>query len=182
MMSKTRTALAVSLVLGFAGIAGLPAHAQAAADRVAAHTDWSVFVAGSPKECYIVSPPKSSKATRDGKTVDVDRGDIRLFVTFRPAENVAGEVSFSGGYPFRDGTPVKLQVGSANFSLNPGAGDANGWAWPASPDIDKQIVAAMRRGSTATVTGVSTRGTTTVDTISLSGFTAAVEDASKRCQ
>lgn len=141
-----------------------------------------MFVAGSPKECYIVSPPKSSKATRDGKAVEVDRGDIRLFVTFRPAENVTGEVSFSGGYPFRDGTPVRLQVGSETFTLNPGAGDANGWAWPASPDVDKTIVAALRGGSTATVTGTSARGTTTVDTISLSGFTAAVQDASERCR
>ena len=45
----------------------------------------------------------------------------------------------------------------------------------------RAIVAALRRGSTATVTGVSARGTTTVDTFSLSGFTAAVGDAEKRC-
>lgn len=183
MMPKTRTAIVGSLVLGLAAAAAtLPANAQTAANRVAAHTDWSVFVAGSPMECYIVSPPKSSKATRDGKAVEVDRGDIRLFVTFRPAENVVGEVSFSGGYPFRDGAPVKIQVGSESFTLNPGSGDANGWAWPASPDIDKTIVAAFRRGSSATVTGVSSRGTTTVDTISLAGFTAAVEDAETRCK
>lgn len=180
MMSNTRAAMAVLLVL-LSGGAALPARAQTAAERVASHTDWSVFVAGSPRECYIVSPPKSSKATRDGKAVEVERGDIRLFVTFRPAENVAGEVSFSGGYPFRDGAPIRLQVGSETFTLNPGAGDANGWAWPASPDVDKTIVSALRRGATATVTGTSARGTTTVDTISLSGFTAAVEDASGRC-
>ena len=133
MTRNIRTTLALSLALvGLTGGAALPAGAQAAADRVAAHNDWSVFVAGNPKECYIVSPPKSSKATRDGKAADVDRGDIRLFVTFRPAENVSGEVSFSGGYPFRDGAPVKLVVGSQSFNLNPGAGDANGWAWPAS--------------------------------------------------
>lgn len=183
MMPNYRTTLALSLgLLGLTGGATLPAMAQAAAERVAAHTDWSVFVAGNPKECYIVSPPKSSEATRDGKSVEVDRGDIRLFVTYRPAENVAGEVSFSGGYPFRDGTPVKLQVGSENFTLNPGQGDANGWAWPSTADIDKEIVAAFRSGSTAKVTGVSSRGTTTTDTISLSGFTRAVEDAQQRCQ
>lgn len=183
MTRNTRNTIALSLaLLALTGGAALPAGAQAAAERVATHNDWSVFVAGSPKECYIVAPPKSSKATRDGKAVEVDRGDIRLFVTFRPAENVSGEVSFSGGYPFRDGAPVKLGIGSTNFTLNPGAGDANGWAWPASPEVDKQIVAAFRKGSTATVTGVSGRGTTTVDTISLSGFTAALEDAQTRCK
>lgn len=183
MMPKPCTAIAVCLAL-VAGLPALavPALAQSAADRAAAHNDWSVFVAGSPKECYIVSPPTTSKATRDGKAVEVDRGDIRLFVTFRPAEKVVGEVSFSAGYPLRDGAGVKLAVGSDKFTLNPGSGESNQWAWPASPAEDAKIVASLRKGSTASVTGTSSRGTTTVDTFSLSGFTAAVEDAKKRCQ
>lgn len=155
--------------------------AQAAAERVAAHNDWTVFVAGEPKECYIVSQPTSSRATRDGQAVQVDRGDIRLFVRFNPSESVKNEVSFTGGYPFRAGTPVKVAVGSESYSLNPGPGDASGWAWPAAAD-DARIVASMRRGSTATLTGVSSRGTTTVDTFSLSGFTAAVNEAESRCK
>mgnify|MGYP000007867722 FL=1 len=39
----------------------------------------------------------------------------------------------------------------------------------------------MKRGSSAIITGVSKRGTKTRDTISLMGFTAALEDAEKRC-
>jgi len=95
------------------------------ADRVAAHTDWSVFVANDPKECYIVSPPTSSTARRDGKPAEVQRGDIRLFVSFRPAEKVTNEVSFTGGYPFDSGSSVTLTVGSDKFSLAPGQGDAD---------------------------------------------------------
>jgi hypothetical protein len=114
--------------------------------------------------------------------VEVNRGDIRLFVTFRPGEGVRNEVSFTGGYPFQANAPVRLQIGADTFNLNPGAGDANGWAWPASAAEDERIVAALRRGSTATLTGVSTRGTTTVDTFSLMGFTAAINDAAARCQ
>ena len=94
------------------------------ADRVAAHTDWSVFVASDPKECYIVSPPKTSVAKRDGKPTEVQRGDIRLFVSFRPAENVTNEVSFTGGYPFRDGSTVSLSVGTEKFTLGPGSGES----------------------------------------------------------
>ena len=178
MMPKPLTLAALSLAL----LSTTPALAQSAADRVATHTDWSVFVAGDPRECYLVSPPTASKATRDGQAVEVERGDIRLFVTFRPAENVAGEISFAGGYPFRDGEAVKLVIGSDDFTLNPGAGDANGWAWPASPEVDARLAGAMRRGATATITGVSSRGTTTEDTFSLSGFTAAFDDAETRCQ
>ncbi|NCV18636.1 MAG: hypothetical protein EBW42_07685, partial [Rhodobacterales bacterium] len=47
---------------------------------------------------------------------------------------------------------------------------------------DKKMVQAMKRGAKATLTGRSSRGTKTEDTFSLKGFTAAVEDASKRCK
>ena len=149
---------------------------------MAAHADWSVFVASDPKECYIVSPPKTSVARRDGQPApDVQRGDIRLFVAFRPGENVSNEVSFTGGYPFREGSNVTLAVGSDSFALGPGRGDSGEWAWT-DPSDDARAVAAMRRGSTAKVTGTSARGTTTEDSFSLSGFTAAVEDAAARCR
>jgi invasion associated locus B (IalB) protein len=157
-----------------------PALAQSA-ERVAAHTDWSVFVAGDPKECYIVSPPTASVARREGNPVEVQRGDVRLFVAFRPGENVSNEVSFTGGYPFRDGSTVTLEVGADRFTLGPGQGEAAEWAWT-DPSDDSRVVAAMRRGSSAKVSGTSGRGTTTEDTFSLSGFTAAVEDAEARCR
>ena len=157
-----------------------PALAQSSGP-VASHTDWSVFVAGEPKECYIVSPPKSSAATRDGKPTEVQRGDIRLFVAFRPGENVSNEVSFTGGYPFKDGSSVTLTVGSDNFDLGPGAGEAGEWAWT-NPSDDSRVVAALRKGSSAKLTGTSQRGTQTEDTFSLAGFTAAVEDAAARCR
>ena len=52
---------------------------------------------------------------------------------------------------------------------------------PASASDDAKMVTAMKRGAGAIITGVSGRGTVTKDTFSLLGFTAAVEDAEKRC-
>jgi hypothetical protein len=40
----------------------------------------------------------------------------------------------------------------------------------------------MKRGAQAVITARSGRGTHTKDTFSLSGFTAALEDAEKRCK
>lgn len=162
-------------------VAAAGAAAAQSADRVAAHSDWAVFVASDPKECYIVSPPKSSVAKRDGKPTEVQRGDVRLFVSFRPGENVTNEVSFTGGYPFRDGSTVGLSVGGTRFTLVPGTGESNEWAWT-DPSDDSRVVAALRKGATATLTGTSARGTATEDSFSLSGFTAAVEDAAARCR
>lgn len=178
MMRKPWMPIWFCMALAAAG----PAHAQAS-NRVAAHTDWNVFVADTPKECYIVAQPSRSTARRSGQDVteDVNRGDIRLFVTFRPVDNVANEVSFTGGYPFRDGSAVKLEVGGRTFDMAPGAGDGIEWAWT-DPSDDASAVAAMRSGATAEVTGISSRGTTTTDTFSLMGFTAAVTDAEARCK
>jgi invasion protein IalB len=176
MMRKLSVPAAVLMALS-----GATTALAQSAERVAAHTDWAVFVANSPKECYIVSPPTGSQARRSGQAVEVQRGDIRLFVAFRPDEGVANEVSFTGGYPFDDGSTVTLDVGGREFAMTPGTGDAGEWAWT-SPSDDASVVSALRGGSTATLTGLSARGTTTIDTFSLMGFTAAVTDAEARCK
>ena len=55
------------------------------------------------------------------------------------------------------------------------------WAWPASPEEDARVIAAMKSGSSAVLTGQSGRGTVTRDTFSLLGFTSSVDEASSRC-
>jgi hypothetical protein len=146
-------------------------------NRVAAQTDWSVFVESDPQECWGVSAPKETVNTRDGRVVSVNRGDILLFVSYRPSAGVNGEVSFTGGYPFADGSTVSLAVGDATFELF----TDGEWAWPASPGDDARIMTAMKRGTNAVLTARSARGTQTQDTFSLLGFTAAAEEAERRC-
>ncbi len=146
-------------------------------NQVAAKTDWSVFVENDPKECWSVSTPTETVNTRDGRVVAANRGEILLMVFYRPEAGANGQVAFTGGYPFRDGSQVSVEISGTAYSLFTD-GD---WAWPASPADDAKLVAAMKRGANAIVTGVSSRGTTTKDTFSLLGFTAATEDAEKRC-
>ncbi|WP_102109095.1 invasion associated locus B family protein [Oceaniglobus roseus] len=146
-------------------------------NRVAVETAWAVFVEQEPTECWGVSSPKQTVNTKDGRVVSVRRGDILLFVSFRPGSGADGEVSFTGGYPFAEGSTVKMDVGGSVFDLF-----VDGeWAWPASDADDAKIVAALRRGSEAVLTARSARGTQTEDTFSLFGFTAAMEEAAKRC-
>ena len=166
-----RVAFASLLALG--GAAG----AQESTNRVAAQTDWSVFVESDPTECWGVSAPKEQVNTRDGQTVTVRRGDALLFIAYRPGSNVSGEVSFTGGYPFADGSTVEMTIGTDSYDLF----TEGEWAWPASPEEDAQIVASMRRGAEAVLVGRSARGTRTQDTFSLLGFTAALEEAGNRC-
>jgi hypothetical protein len=152
--------------------------AQETSNRVAANTDWSVFVEDNPKECWGVSAPKETVNTKDGSPVSVRRSDILLFVFYRPGASVTGQVAFTGGYPFANGSTAKLTISGTEFQLF----TDGEWAWPATPEEDQRIVAAMKRGSSAVVQARSGRGTVTTDTFSLLGFTAAVEEAARRCE
>jgi len=148
---------------------------------VAAFRDWSVFNPSNPKECYIVSPPLKWEARRGGNRVEVQRGDILLFVTIRPDDGVDKEISYTGGYPFREGSEVEVSIGGQTYTMSPGSGESNEWAWPPNADRDREFIAAMRAGSSATITAISGRGTTTIDEFSLLGFTAALDEAEKLC-
>lgn len=163
---------AIAVLMAGLGTAG----AQESTNVVETQGDWTVFAAENPKECWAVSPPKSTLNTKDGKEVEVTRGDIRLYVAYRPGEG--GEVSFSGGYPFAPDSTVEVDVGGAKFNLFT-EGES---AWTGSPADDQKLIGALRAGASAVVTGRSSRGTTTKDTFSLSGITAATNTASARCK
>lgn len=147
--------------------------------RVDAKRDWSIFEApqAGGKICWIVSRPTKSAALRGGKQVGVNRGDIFLMVAVRPADDVKNEVSFIAGYPFKKGSEVETQVGSTTISLFTDGENA----WAPSPADDDRLVAAFERGVDVQLRGTSARGTTTVDTFSLLGFTAALDAARERC-
>lgn len=166
--------LAMAVVIGGA----------AAQTRVDAKKDWSIFEAGegAQKVCWIVSQPTKSTAERDGKPVEVKRGDIFLMVAVRKADNVKNEISFLSGYPFKQGSKVNVTVNSSRGGEKFDLFTDGENAWTDSQTTDDKLTGAMRSGRDAVVTGQSRRGTQTTDTFSLSGFTAAIGAAQSRCQ
>nr|WP_143267396.1 invasion associated locus B family protein [Aquimixticola soesokkakensis] len=160
-------------------LAATTAFAQESTNQVANNTDWYVFEENaSGKQCWVVSKPKQTVNTDTaGRTKNVSRGEILFFVSYAPASGMNGQVSFAGGYPFAPGSEVTLSIGGTNYALFT-EGET---AWSTSPQDDARIVAAMKRGAEATLTGRSARDTVTKDTFSLSGFTASVDDAAQRC-
>ncbi|MCZ7674781.1 MAG: invasion associated locus B family protein [Roseovarius sp.] len=147
-------------------------------NQVATETAWSVFEDSDPRECWAVSSPTETVNTKDGRVVAVKRGEILLMAFYRPDAEVNGQVTFTGGYPFAEGSTVEATVGEETFELF----TEGEWAWPASTADDTRIIAAMKRGTDAVLSARSSRGTITKDTFSLLGFTAAVEEAEKRCK
>lgn len=166
----------ISRLAAVFSILAIPAAAQET-NRVNAETDWAVFQGDEPKECWAVTAPKETVNTRDGRVVSVRRGDILLFVTFRPEQNVEAEVSFTGGYPFAEGSTATMEVDGTTFELF----TEGEYAWPATPADDLKIVTAIKRGADAVITARSSRGTETKDTFSLLGATSMIEEAEKLC-
>lgn len=146
---------------------------------VGTESDWTVFVQpkDDPTRCWSVSIPKESVNTDfDGNPKEVQRGDIVLSVSFRPQDDVAGEVSFTGGYPFEEGSFVTAEIGDQSFKMF----TQGEWAWP-RPEDDAAMITAMKAGADILLTGRSQRDTITKDTFSLFGFTAGYELAGEYC-
>jgi len=173
-MRRIGTIWAVILAM----LVAIPATAQVQ-NRVDAKRDWAIFEAGEgqSKVCWIVTQPTKSVALRGGTQVQVRRGDIYLMVAVRPGQGVRNEVSFISGYPFRQGSTVTAKVGSSSYTLFTDGENA----WLEGPAQDAEAVSAFRKGVNTIVEGTSSRGTTTVDTFSLLGFTAALDSAQSRC-
>lgn len=160
--------LVLSLMFGFAASA-------AAADKVLGlYGDWGAqtFTEGKHTGCSMWSQPVKDQ----GKYKQ--RGPIYAYVTHRPWEKRLNEVSIATGYTYKKNSTVELRIGSNKFSLFTD-GDT---AWSRSSKDDKKLVDAMRRGSSMIVVGVSSKGTKTTDTFSLTGFTKAYEAIGKACK
>jgi Invasion associated locus B (IalB) protein len=161
------TILAVSLLCATAA-------AARAADKVLGlFGDWGAqtFSEGKNTGCSIWSQPTKDKGDYS------KRGAIYAYVTHRPWDKRLNEVSFSAGYTYKKDSTVQVMIGGQKFTLFTDGETA----WSRSAKDDKALVDAMRRGSSMTVTGVSSRGTRTVDSYSLTGFTKAFETIGKAC-
>lgn len=174
-MLKTVKACLATAICAAVGTMVLAGAATAQSPKqIGVFKDWAAFEVTEKdgKACYIASAPQ------DKKPKNVKRGDVWAIVTHRPWKGVRSELSIYTGYPYQGGSKVKLSVdGSRNFELY----THEETAWAQNAGEDAKIAAAMRRGNRMVVTGVSARGTTTVDRYSLSGFTAAHKAIDAAC-
>lgn len=158
----------------FALCAGLAMPAQAqTAKFIEKQGDWSVYAndAGGKKVCFTVAKP------RDTKPKNVKRDPIYFYVSNWPTAKVKGEISIKMGYPLKPGVPAEIKIGDKKFDLFTKAEGA----YVEKAETEKQVVEAMKAGSTMVVQGRSTRGTLTTDEYSLSGISKALEAVDKAC-
>jgi invasion protein IalB len=182
MSRRTRTSFTNLLLIAFLAV-GAAASVQAQEDQgqpkppvpqfVGSHRDWNVykFQDGDQTICYIASEPKKQEGNY------TRRGSVAVLVTRRPGPRVAYEVSVQPGYTFMDGSEVEVEVGKAKFTMF----TRGEHAWTPKEQDDKQLISAMKRGTDMTVRGTSSKGTYSLDTYSLLGFSAAYDAMAGAC-
>ncbi|MEX1035171.1 MAG: invasion associated locus B family protein [Sneathiella sp.] len=171
MLRLTVTIFLTALTLFF--VTGRASAQQADPRALGTFTDWLAYSwsENGNKVCYMLSRPL--KSTPQG----VNRGDIYVMVTYRPKSKSTEEVSHVAGYPYQDKSTVDALIGNNKFVL----ATNNEVAWVPEGSSDEKLISAMRGGSKMIIKGTSSRGTLTVDTYSLQGFTAAYQQIRKSC-
>ncbi|MVS99229.1 invasion associated locus B family protein [Devosia marina] len=135
--------------------------------------DWSSYAAddGSGTVCFAMTRPKTTEPTPEGY------GEAYLYVTNRPGEDVVNEFNVVAGYTFQTGSMAVASVGGQDFALF----TQNDAAWLDDSAQSANLAAAIRAGSTVTITGTSASGTEIVQSYSLSGATAAQQAIGAEC-
>ena len=135
---------------------------------------WSAmsFTEDDKTVCMMWSQPEKA----EGKYKK--RGEIFVFVTHRPSDKEINKVSFETGYTFKGSSKVRVIIDGKAYTLYTDGSTA----WSYNSKDDSRMVRAMRAGQTMIMEGTSSRGTTTRDTYSLGGFTAAHNAINKACK
>tara|TARA_B110000093_G_C12655676_1_gene280109 strand:+ start:45 stop:545 length:501 start_codon:yes stop_codon:yes gene_type:complete len=134
--------------------------------------DWQVFTATTEqgKICFAQSKPK----TRSPK--NFKREPSKLFVTFRPQENIKDEVSVTSGHVYRTST-VNAKSGRNNYAFF----SKQNFAWIADEKREKKFIKLMKKASNIMLIANEPKGSQTVDHYSMIGFSKAYEAARKNC-
>jgi invasion protein IalB len=136
---------------------------------------WNVFTSNDPdgKMCFIASQPTDSKYSQ---TI-TSRDPAFFMITSIPAKKIRNEVSTIIGYAFGPNAAVALDIDGTKYTMFTANTDT---AW-AMADQEAALVNALKAGAKLTVSGMSKRGTMTIDTYSLSGITAALQKMAMEC-
>ncbi len=141
--------------------------------EIGKYKDWKTMVLVEPSG--IVCFAQSSPVLQAPKSY---KRDARLFVTFRPNEKIADEISASPGYEFNKNNSVTAVSGKNKIKFDI---VQQGFAWIADNKIEKKMVKIMKKGSRIMISGYNQKGSQTIDHYSLLGFTKAYNSAKKNC-
>ena len=136
------------------------------------YKNWQSFTAETDegKICFAQTlPTKRAPAA-------VKRGKSKLFVTFRPSENIKDEISITSGHAYKTST-VTAKSGKRTYSFF----SKENFAWILDDQEEKRFIQLMKKATDVIVKARTLKGAETTDHYSMMGFTKAYNSAKKNC-
>ena len=135
--------------------------------------DWETFTVteNDNKICFAQSIPILRAPKK------FERNPSRLFITFRPSEDMKDEVSATSGYTFQKEKIVKAKTGKKTYDFF----SQEEFAWILDTEEEQRFIKAMKKASRVMIIGRTEKGKQTIDHYSLMGFTKAYNTAKKNC-
>ena len=135
--------------------------------------DWEAFsvTENNNKICFAQSIPILRAPKK------FERNPSRLFISFRPTEDIKDEVSATYGYTFQKEKIVKAKTGKKTYDFF----SQEEFAWILDIEEEQRFIKAMKKASRVMIIGRTEKGKQTIDHYSLMGFTKAYDTAKKNC-
>ena len=136
------------------------------------YKNWESFVAETDKGkiCFAQTvPTKRAPAA-------VKREKSKLFVTFRPSEDIKDEVSLTSGHDYKTSS-VTARSGKRKYSFF----SQKDFAWLLDDQEEKKFIQLMKKATDIIVIARTIKGAETTDHYSMMGFTKAYNTAKKAC-
>ena len=135
--------------------------------------DWESFVLSKDgnKTCFAQSIP----VVRAPKKLK--RDPSRLFISFRPTENIKNEISVTNGYEFKLKALVTAKSGKKSYDLF----SKGRFAWVVDMEDETKLIVTMKKASRLMIIGNTDKGDQTTDHYSMMGFSKAYNSAKKSC-
>ena len=141
--------------------------------KMGTHKDWETYIvkSNSGKVCFAQSKPVLQSPKKNIR-------DARLFISFRPAENITNEISITSGYEYNNKNSITAISGKNKYKFDI---VQESFAWMTSNKLEKKMIKIMQKGSRIMVTGYNQKGSQTIDHYSLLGFTKAYKATRANC-
>ena len=136
------------------------------------YKNWESFVAETEKGkiCFAQTVPTKRAPGA------IQRDQSKLFVTFRPSENIIDEVSITSGHDYKSSS-VTASSGKKMYSFF----SQKNFAWLLDDQEERNFIKLMKKATNLIVKARTVKGAETTDHYSMMGFTKAFNAAKKSC-
>jgi hypothetical protein len=142
--------------------------------KMGTHKDWETFIIKSDtgKVCFAQSKPVLQAPKKNPR-------EARLFISFRPQENITNEISITSGYNFNSKNSITAISGKNKYKFDI---IRENFAWITDNKFEKKMIKIMQTGSRIMVKAHNQAGSQTIDHYSLLGFTKAYKATKANCR